>query len=165
MANGNCKKVRCITTGKLYGSVNDAANANGVSGASMSYALKHKSKSKGNVFVFAHEEYRYIPKMAERISEVTEENAQLKAKAEAWDKYVAEKEAEERRIAKAKELHDAAVVKAEAKVAKLEAKYERKADALDKAKVEARKAFVDLEKAIEELNALNADMTVEWEVN
>ena len=177
-ANGNCKKVRCITNGNLYCSVSEAAKANGVSVPSMSYAITHKTKSKGNEYRFEHDMYRFIPKIAERLSEVTEENATLKAKAEAWDAYQAELEAqrkaEEKRLeeeAKAKAKHDAAVAKQEAKVAKLEAKHNRKSEAITKAERALRKAkdeecnaWLELCTAIDELNELNASETVEWEV-
>lgn len=163
-ANGNCKKVRCITNGNLYGSVTEAAKAAKVAVPSMCYALKHKSKCKGNEYRFEYEMYRFAPKMGERISELTAENEILKAKAEAWDKYLAEKEAEEKRLTRETEARNRAIAKQEAKVDRLEAKWNRRKEALQKALREEQEAYAEYCKEIEKLNELNTSETVEWEV-
>lgn len=161
---GSCKKVVNATQGKTYSSVTEAAFDIGVHISAVSYAVRHETPCKGNMLYFENKAYKYVPKIMHSLADANAENATLKAKAEAWDRYVAEKEAEERRLVREAEAHEKAIAKAEAKVAKLEAKYERKTLALNKVKSEAREAFVELEKAIAELNELNADMTINWEV-
>ncbi len=45
--NGNCKEVYCITDSRTFASVQDAADAAGVSQACMSYHLTHRTNSCG----------------------------------------------------------------------------------------------------------------------
>ena len=66
---------------------------------------------------------------------------------------------------KANAKHDAEVIKAEANVLRLEDKYYGAKEALMEAIKEFCWASKALSNAIAELNELNADMTVEWEVN
>lgn len=57
------------------------------------------------------------------------------------------------------------ISKAEAKVERLETAYYNAMEVLQQAQSELEEAKQELCKAIAELNELNADMTVEWEVN
>ena len=89
----NCKAVYCITTGEIYASALDAAEANGASHSAMSFALTGKTKTcKGKRFC-------YVSKIAEHLDEIAEHNRVRTNKVIAYDGVVARQEA----LRKAKE--------------------------------------------------------------
>ncbi len=103
--NGNCKAVRCLTNGKYYHSVKEAAKANGVSFQAMSYAIRKGKPCKGNEFSFESKTEINIMKMASNL-EV------FRAKADAYDRLMAEQEADR----KAKEMREKRIADLTAKV-------------------------------------------------
>ena len=101
----NCKPVYCITTGEMYASAIDAANANGVCVSPMSAALTGKTKTCNG------KRFCYVSKMMEHLEEINEANRIRIAKVAAYDAD------EKRRNALA--AAEADVQKWEAKVAEL----------------------------------------------
>lgn len=96
-ARKNHKPVMCITTGEVYASVLDAAEANEVSYAAMSWACCGKSKTcKGKRFCF-------VANITEHLDEIAECMRIREAKAKAYDEINAKQEAV--RKAKAKYEH------------------------------------------------------------
>ena len=78
----NCKAVYCITTGEVFASVADAAEAIGVTKTAMSWALTGRSKScKGKRFCFIHQ-------IVEHLNEIAEVNRAREAKVIAHDAMV-----------------------------------------------------------------------------
>ena len=104
----NCKAVYCITTGEMYASVLDAAEANGVSQCAMSWNVCGKSKTcNGKRFCLVSE-------MTEHLNEIVENSRVRTQKVSAYDEIVerrkAVREAEERvaeRKARCEELRNA----------------------------------------------------------
>lgn len=92
--NKNSKPVYCITDGKIYASVLDAAIAENVDISCISMACRGKSKvSKGKRWCFVRELHMHITEIAS----VTEE---LKADAEKYRAIEAQRRAEEERKAR-----------------------------------------------------------------
>ena len=123
--NGNCKAVRCLTNGKYYHSLKEAAEDNGVRCSTMSYAISKGGKCKGKEFGFESNMEKNIMKMASNLSEMEISREEM-AEFYAWK---AEKEAEAKRIEaerKAKEDHEKAVTKAKEKFARYKAENERR---------------------------------------
>lgn len=86
-ARKNHKPVLCITTGEIYASVLDAADANGVTIGSMSWACCGKThKCQGKRFCF-------VANVTEHLDEIAECLRIREAKASAYDKICAKKEA------------------------------------------------------------------------
>lgn len=120
--NGNSKGVRCLTDGKYYPRVKDAAQAHGVANSSMSYAISHKTLCKGKEFRFESDSEYNMMKMASNLEE-------YRTKALAYDLLMAKKREEEERaekIRKEKEAHELKISKAKEKIARLTAECERK---------------------------------------
>lgn len=124
--NGNCKGVRCITDGKFYPAMYEAAKAADVSSSSMSYAIKHKTPCNGK-------QYRWERDTENNVMEMGNNLEAFSAKALAYDRLMAKQEAERKaeeerqeKLRKAKEDHAKAIVKAREKVARLEAEHERR---------------------------------------
>lgn len=151
--NGNCKAVRDITNNIRYGSMTEAAMANGVRLSSMSYAISHGGLCNGNHFVLESELYKSgdvlcaenakanvrAAKANERAKKAEAQLVAMEDEMAEFRKWKAEREAKR----KAEEQHKRAVEKAEAKVAKYEdeceklnAKCKVAADNLTKAKME-----------------------------
>lgn len=83
----NNKPVMCITTGEIYASVSDAAYANGASFGAMSWACCGKTKKcQGKRFCF-------VANVTEHLDEIAECLRIREAKAIAYDKICAKKEA------------------------------------------------------------------------
>jgi hypothetical protein len=106
--NGNCKAVRCLTNGKYYHSVKEAAEDNGVKCSSMSYAISKGTRCNGKEFSFESKTEANIMKMASNLSEME----MLRVKANAYDMLMARQE-EDR---KAKEVRDKKIADLTAKV-------------------------------------------------
>jgi hypothetical protein len=96
-ARKNHKPVLCITTGEIYASVLDAAEANGVSFSAMSLACCGRVKTcKGKRFCF-------VANVTEHLDEIAECMRIREAKAKAYEEIYAKQEAV--RKAKAKYEH------------------------------------------------------------
>lgn len=100
----NCKPVYCITTGEMYASATDAAEANGVCVSNISSALT------GRTNVCCGKRFCYLSKMMEHLEEINQINRTNFEKAAAYDAIMAERrakeeaeEAERRRKAEARE--------------------------------------------------------------
>ena len=118
----NCKAVYCIDTGEMYASAIDAAEANGVSQASMSWTLNGRSKTSNG------KRFCYVSKMMEHLEEINQANRIRSAKVAAYDADA------DRRNALAKAQED--VEKYEAKVAELRRQLEEAESDLEFAKSE-----------------------------
>lgn len=116
----HCKPVICIETGAVFTSVNDAASAAGCYAPDMSAHLSGRKRAiKGKHYCFLSRVNESLDAIVTRLRET----AAVEDAAKKWMAYEAEQEAirkaeakraEEARIAK--EKHDAAVAKADAKV-------------------------------------------------
>ena len=114
-SNKNCKAVYNITTGEIYASGIDAANALGVDRSCVSAALIGKSKTcKGMRLCLGS-------KMMDHLEEITEQNRIRIAKVSSYDKIIAEREAKERAL-KQIETHDANIVDIRMQLVKLQEK-------------------------------------------
>jgi hypothetical protein len=88
--NNNCKAVYNITTGEIYSSGLDAANALGIDPSCISAVLIGKSKTcKGMRFCF-------VSKIMEHLDEITEQNRIRIAKVAAYDAMIAEQAAKQK---------------------------------------------------------------------
>lgn len=87
--NNNCKAVYNITTGEIYASGLDAANALGIDPSCVSAVLTGKSKTcKGMRFCF-------VSKMMENLEEITEQNRIRTTKVTAYDTMMAKQTAKQ----------------------------------------------------------------------
>lgn len=140
--NGNCKAVRCLTNGKYYASVKEAAEANGVSMPSMSYAIHKGTRCNGKEFGFEINMEKNIMKMASNLSEATISREEM-AEFYAW-------KAEQDALRKANEAR-------EKKIAYLTAKVEHQREMVTKANdrlaSETNKLMV-LERELEDLTGM-----------
>jgi hypothetical protein len=70
--NGNCKSVMCITDGKSFASMVDAAEHYGVATSQISYACKEKGRTAaGKQFCKFSDLYLYIPEISKAINDQT----------------------------------------------------------------------------------------------
>lgn len=92
--NGNCKAVRCLTNGKFYHSVKEAAEDNGVHVSAISFAIRKGGTCKGKEFGFEANMEKNIMKMASNLSQMEISTSEM-AEFYAWK---AEKEAEAKRL-------------------------------------------------------------------
>lgn len=92
----NCKAVYCIDTGEMYASCVDAANAEGVTPTSISYALTGKSKTCNG------KRFCYLSKMMEHLEEINNANRIRANKVAAYDADIERRNA----LAKAQEKVD-----------------------------------------------------------
>jgi hypothetical protein len=142
--NGNSKGVRCLTNGKYWHRLKDAAKEVGVTSSTMSRACNKGGKCKGMEFGFEADKDKIIMKMASNLSEM-EINRDEMAEFYQWK---AEKEAEAKRLEaerKAKEDHAKEVAKATEKVARYEAEYERRKAKLKLCEDKLMAAQIELE--------------------
>ena len=84
----NCKAVFCITTGEVYASVLDAAEANGLTSATMSYLINNNSFSRK-----ANKKFCFIAHIAEHLEEIAANNRARQQKVAKYDAIEAHKEA------------------------------------------------------------------------
>lgn len=114
--NGNCKKVYCIEKKKAYTSMTDAALDLGCSLDAVSNVIRGKQKTcNGYHLIDLSKAGEAFAMIVEHLPNIDE----LRAKATAYDKIVAEEEAkrrEEERQRKEKEKYEAEVAKAKAKI-------------------------------------------------
>lgn len=107
----NSKPIFCITTGEIFSSVGDAADAIGVDISTMSHALLGKVKTcKGKRFC-------YVTNITEHLEEISQQTQSRNEKVLAYDKAIAKKEA---------------LSKATEKLAKHRARYEKLAQQLER---------------------------------
>lgn len=118
----NCKAVYNITTGEIYASGIDAANALGVDPASVSAALTGRSKTCNGMRLC------FVSRMMEHLEEINQANRIRAAKVAAYDADA------ERRNAIAKAEND--VARYEAKADELRRDLETTLELLSKAKLE-----------------------------
>ena len=127
--NGNCKGVRCLTDGKYYPAMYEAASAVHVSPSSMSYAIKHKTLCKGKRYAWENETESNVMEMGRNLSEMEE----LRIKANAYDMLMLAQKANEEAEAKRQEELRKAKEKRERKIAELKAKVNHQQEVVDKA--------------------------------
>ena len=87
-SNGNCKPVFCITTGEVYASSIDAAEANGMHQSNISALILSGGTSRSG------KKFCYIANITEHLEEIAENNRVRTAKVTAYDEAFAKKEAE-----------------------------------------------------------------------
>ena len=70
--NGNCKSVMCITDGKSFASMTDAAEHYGIATSQISYACSEKGRTAaGKQFCKFSDLYLYIPEISKAINDQT----------------------------------------------------------------------------------------------
>lgn len=83
----NCKAVYCITTGEIFASLADAAEANDVSTSAISLVVLGKTKTCNG------KRFCYISRMMEHLEEITEIQRIRNEKVAAYDAMIAEQNA------------------------------------------------------------------------
>ena len=148
--NGNCKPVICVTNGKRFSSILDAAEYEGICYSTISNCCTGKTRTaNGKVWKFAKDR-DCIDALANTVQE----------KLELFDKYydvIAGMEAiEQAKIAEeiAEEKRRLEEEKRQELIAKAKEKYARREKQFNKAKNDFEKALIKLEKAEAELQAL-----------
>ena len=123
--NRNCKPVFCITTGEIFSSVGDAAEAMGVDITTMSHALVGKIKvCKGKRFC-------YVANITEHLEEISQQTQSRNQKVLAYDEIFGRKEALNRATEK--------LAKHKARYEKLAKRLEREIDLMHEAEREVDK--------------------------
>ena len=84
--NGNCKPVYCITTGEIFASASDAAEAIGVTQGAMSSVLTGKTKT------CKQKRFCYVSRIAEHLDEISDVNRAQATKITAYDEMMAREE-------------------------------------------------------------------------
>ena len=104
--NGCSKPVFCMTTGKVWPSVADAAKEIGVAPCYLSHVMLNKKPYKGNMYRHMSESESCIPAMLARIQALSEVEAKAKAYDEAMEKLEKQRKAEEKKQAQIDKLHE-----------------------------------------------------------
>jgi hypothetical protein len=164
--NGNCKRVKDITTGKEYGSITETAIILGVTGQAVSAAIKNEGWCKGHRLILVKDLHDNIDTLCEesakanaradraeaKISEMETEMAEYrKWKAEQEAKRKAEEEvrkAEEARLErerKEEEKRQKLIAQKKNKIAQYEAEVERRKAKLAYAEQKLMCAEIELE--------------------
>lgn len=118
---GNAKPVICIETGEVYNSVTDAAEKNGTRVDYMSSHLRGKTKTLHKKhFIYMSKATENLDTLTTHIREMNKNYAELEFKAKAYDAWMAEQQAKQKKQAKIDVLI--------AKKAKHEEKYQREAE-------------------------------------
>ena len=118
--NGNCKMVYCIETETFYASLTDAAEALGTSIYCASNVICGKQKTCNGFHIFE------VSKAKEHLTDIAQyyrdmNLAEMKAKATAWDTYMASKNAKAKakeELERKREIHIQLVEKANKATAK-----------------------------------------------
>lgn len=150
----HCKSVLCIETGVVYSSMTDAANDVGLSATNLSSHLARKQQTFGGKhYCFTSKVNESLDAIMACLREANTENERRKEDeedAKKWRAYQAEQERirleEERRLEaerKAKEKHEADIVKADAKI-------ERRKTICQRLQEQLTEANKRLAKAVEE---------------
>lgn len=169
--NGNCKKVKDLTTGKEYGSITETAIVIEVTAQAVSSAIKNKTLCKGHRLVLVKDLHDNIEVLCEESAKANaraekaiaravnaeaklSEMEELRAKAKAYDKLMADQEAkrkaERARIEKERKEEE----KRQAKITKLEDKIERLETRIDEERAKTQNLVTKRNKALDELKAL-----------
>lgn len=149
--NGNCKKVYCIEKRKAYTSLTDAALDLGCSLDAVSNVIRGKQNTCNGYHIID------LSKAGEAFSMVVgylPDIEEIRAKAMAYDKMMAEQEAKRKAEAKRIEEERKAKEKYDAEVAKVVATIERRSKICDRTEQQWKKAIerlMDAEKKYEEL--------------
>ena len=162
--NGNCKAVRDITNDIKYGSVTEAAIANGVSLQAMSAAIRNGNLCNGNRLMFEKDLHSNTDKLCEENAKANaraakaeaklSEMEELRAKAKAYDKLMAEQEKARKEEEARLERERKAEEKRQAEITKLENKIERLETLIDRERDKTQKLVDKRNKALAELKAL-----------
>lgn len=112
--NGNSKKVRCITTGKLYESMTLAAMDNEVSIAALSYAIRKGYFCGGKEYVLESDTRSVVDRMGRQISTNTALVSTLRQKVTALEEERTKRElqAAEQKVTYLSNAADEAIAKA-----------------------------------------------------
>lgn len=148
--NGNSKGVRCLTDGKFYPRMKDAAKEARVTSSSMSYAIKNKTLCNGKRCAWESDTEANVMEMGRQLSEFDI----LRAKAIAYDNMKAEQEAKRKAEEARLEAERKAEEKRQAKITKLEDKIERLETLIDKKRNETTDLVSKRNEALDELKAL-----------
>ena len=174
--NGNCKKVKDLTTGKEYGSITETAITIGVTQGAVSYAIKNGGWCKGhhimlltdlhdNIEVICEESAKANARAAKetaRANKAEAKVAELESEMAEYRKWKVEQEAKRKAEEKARKEEEERLErerkeeeKRQAKITKLEDKIERLETLIDRKDDERRKLVDKRNKALNELKALN----------
>ena len=147
----HCKPVVRLHPFKVYTSVTDAAADIGVASHNMSAYLNNKKGKtiKGYKFCFLSEIEQHYDILAENSQSLASENAANKEKARLWDKY----QAEQNRLAQARQEHEERVAKANEKVV-------RRNRIVERIEAELAQAIARRDEAVNELNEINKEEVV-----
>lgn len=95
-----CKPVICIDTGEVFTSATDAAESNGTTVYNISTVCLGKTKkAKGKRFCYLADVDEHLEEITTRIQKMNSAQAELEAKAAAYDAYIKAKQQRERDIA------------------------------------------------------------------
>ena len=98
---GNAKPVICIETGEVYNSVTDAAEKNGTRVDYMSSHLRSKTKTLHKKhFIYMSKATENLDTLTTHIREMNKNYAELEFKAKAYDAWMAEQQAKQKKQAK-----------------------------------------------------------------
>ena len=126
-SNKNCKAVYNITTGEIYASGIDAANALNIDPSCVSAALTGKSKTcKGMRLCL-------VSKIMENLEEITEQNRIRREKVGAYDAIIAEQEAKQKALEKV-EKHEQNCIDIRLQIVELNKKLEEEGKRLNAAR-------------------------------
>lgn len=131
----HCKPILCIERGKVYTSLYDAANDNGIHATYLCSLLNSNDgyyKKKNLHFKYLTERDDGLDAMTTHLQKLSENYDELVAKAKAWDELM-EAEAKAREVEE-KRLH--AIAKLEERIAKHEEKFAREAEIIQTLKAE-----------------------------
>lgn len=131
--NKNCKAVYNITTGEIYASCSDAADAIGVTIATISQAVTGKIKKCNGMRLC------YVSKIMEHLEEITEQN-RIRAERDRMNaERMTERDAENARLEVIRNAR-AKVTRHKARVAELEAELTNERRLVEEAEAEFKKA-------------------------
>lgn len=157
--NGNCKKLRDITNNIKYGSMTEAAKANGVSIQAVSTAVANGTPCNGVLLVLESELHKNTDKLCEqaakanaREAKANERLALQEAELAEFRLWKAEREAEAKRqeeLRKAKEKHEAKIAKAKEKTDRLALKLANYTAKVNSVAAELMAAEIELEELME----------------
>ena len=142
--NGNCKRVKDLTTGKEYGSITETAITLGVTGQAVSTAIKKETLCKGHRLVL-------VKDLHDSIEVICEESAKANARANRAEAKLSEIETEMAEFRKWKAEQEAKR-KAEEKMRKEE---EKRQALISKAKEKIAKYTTDREKVSTQLQKID----------
>lgn len=123
--NGNCKRVRDLTTGKEYGSITETAITIGVTYQAVSMAIKNEGLCKGHRLILVKDLHDNIDILCEENAKANRRAAKAEAKIAKMETEMAEYrkwKAEQERVRKEEETKAKTICAAEKEVLKYEKK-------------------------------------------